>query len=133
MSDAPEIKMSQDFELIQPKKKMAYPIPIEEWDHIKLKIKNISDNANLYHTIGSILLGVSGSAFVAALTINVPINANSEPNNTIIIAWFVFISAAVCGILSLHFGKSQRLVQNSNTEDVIEQMELIEKRYKIET
>jgi hypothetical protein len=133
MSNDPEFKMSQDYELIPPQKKRAYPILIEEWEHIKEKINSIKDEANLYHTIGSVLLGVAGSALVAALTINIPTLENEQMPMTIVIAWFIFSSALISGCLSLHFGKSQRKVQSSNKNDVIGHMKLIEKRYEAET
>ncbi len=132
MSDEPSFKMSQDYELITPKKKSAYPILVEEWVHLKTKIKLISDNANLYHTVGSIFLGVSGSALVAALTLNIPDASEGVIAMPIILSWFIFISASICGVLSLVFGSKQRKVQASSADDVIQHMDLIEKRYEVE-
>jgi hypothetical protein len=132
MSTVPSFKMSQDYELVAPQKKRAYPILVEEWLHLKDKISAITDDANLYHTIGSILLGVAGSALVAALTLDLP---NSELGTTampLIIAWFIFATAIICGALSLWFGWKQREIQSSSTQDVLQQMELIEKRYAVD-
>jgi len=133
MANEPSFKMSQDYELVPPQKKRAYPIPIEEWEHLKKKIHNISDNANIYHTIGSALIGVAGSALVAALTLDIPLGDNSSTPMPILISWFIFVSTLICGGLSIIFGRTQRKVQNSNTNDVIEQMKLIERRYESET
>jgi len=72
MSTDPSFKMSQDYELIPPKKKRAYPILVEEWVHLKTRIKGIRDNANFYHTAGSIIMGVAGFAFFLALNFNFP-------------------------------------------------------------
>jgi len=132
MTNDPSFKMSQDYELVPPQKKRAYPILIEEWQHLKEKIQNIRDNANLYHTIGSALIGVAGSAFVAALTLNIPVPEDGSTPMPVVISWFIFISASICGALALFFGHSQRKIQNSNANDVIEHMELIEKRYEQE-
>ena len=125
MTNEPSFKMSQDYELIPPQKKRAYPILIEEWEHLKKKIRSISDNANIYHTIGSALIGVAGSALVMALTLNIPPGDNSSTPMPILISWFIFVSALICGGLSIFFGKTQRKVQNSNTNDVIEQFFLL--------
>jgi len=133
MTNEASFKMSQDYELVPLQKKRAYPILIEEWEHLKKKIHSISDNANIYHTIGSALIGVAGSAFVVALTFDTQPEDNSSIPTSILISWFIFVSALICGGLSLFFGKTQRKVQNSNTNDVIEQMKLIEKRYESET
>ena len=123
--------MSQDYELLSPQKKRAYPILIEEWEHLKVKISSIQDNANMYHTIGSTLIGVAGSALVTALTLN-PLGESNTASLPTIISWCIFVSSSICGGLSLFFGRSQRKVQNSTTNDVVEQMKIIEKRYENE-
>jgi hypothetical protein len=124
--------MSQDYELVAPQKKRAYPILVEEWQHIKNKIASITDDANIYHTIGSILLGISGSSLVAALTLDLPKSVEGAMAMPLVIAWFICVSAAICGGLSLLFGGKQRDIQNSSTQDVIQQMNLIEKRYEVD-
>jgi len=130
MTSEPSFKMSQDYELITPKKKRAYPILVEEWEHLKSKIRKIRDNANLYHTIGSILLGVAGSALVAALTLELPKAEGGRTPMPIIIAWFTFVAALISGLLSLFFANTQREVQSTSASEVIEHMELIERRYE---
>lgn len=132
MQNEPSFKMSQDFELVPPQKKRAYPILIEEWQHLKKKIKSIRDNANIYHTIGSSLIGVAGSALVAALTLDIPVKEGTSTPMPIVISWFIFITALVCGSFALFFGREQRKVQSSTVNDVVAQMELIEKRYEAE-
>jgi hypothetical protein len=130
MVDEPTFKMSQDYEIVPPRKQRAYPILVEEWLHLKEKVRQIRDDANFYHTLGSVLLGVAGSALLTALTLDIPkvegVTATPMP---ILIAWFAFFSTAVCGGLAMYFGKSQREVQHSNAIEVISHMELIEKRY----
>lgn len=132
MQSDPSFKMSQDFELVPPQKKRAYPILIEEWEHLKGRIRSIRDTANVYHTVGSALLGVAGSALVAALTLDIPTKEDSSTPMPIMISWFIFASATVCGGLSLFFGRAQRKVQGSTATDVVAQMELIQKRYEAE-
>jgi hypothetical protein len=131
MAEESSFKMSQDYEVVPLRKQRAYPILIEEWQHLKEKIRQIHDDANFYHTIGSVLLGVAGSALLTALTLDIP-----KPQGTttmpmpIVISWFTFLATAACGSLSLYFGKTQRDVQRSNAAEVISHMELIEKRYE---
>jgi hypothetical protein len=50
----------------------------------------------------------------------------------LIIAWFIFVTAVICGGLSLMFGGKQREFQSSSTQDVIQQMDLIEKRFEVD-
>lgn len=132
MSHDPSFKMSQDYELISPKKKRAYPILVEEWVHLKAKIGEIRDNANFYHTAGSILLGVAGSAFVAALTLNLPNDSAGRMAMPLLIAWFIFGTTAICGGLCMYFGYHQRETQKASATEIITQMELIEQRYEVE-
>lgn len=132
MSGESSFKISQDYELIPPKKKRAYPILVEEWQYLKKRISAIRDDANLYHTIGSILLGVAGSALIAALTLDLPKGQGGQTAMPIIISWFIFVSSLVCGCLSLFFGHNQRQVQKTSASEVIEQMGLIEQRYETE-
>lgn len=132
MNPEPSFKMSQDYELIPPKKKRAYPILVEEWEYLKARILAIRDDANLYHTLGSVLLGVSGSALVAAVTLDLPRSSGGQLAMPVIFAWFMFASSLICGGLSLFFGKAQRQVERASASEVVQQMGLIEKRYEVE-
>jgi hypothetical protein len=80
----------------------------------------------------STLLGVAGSALVAALTLDIPNSEQGTMAMPLIIAWFIFVTAVICGGLSLMFGGKQREFQSSSTQDVIQQMDLIEKRFEVD-
>ncbi len=130
MSQDPVFKMSQDYEIVPPQKKRAYPILVEEWEHLKSKIKAIQDNANLYHTVGSVLLGVCGSAFVTGVTLNIAPEVEGQIPIQKIVVWVVFVVSGLCGGLTLFFGREQRTIQKANSQEVIDHMELIERRYE---
>ncbi len=115
-----DIKYSQDFELLMPQKQKSYPIPVNEWSVLKRKINNISENANFWHTSGSILIGVAIPSFITALT------GFNE-----LIYWGAFAVTAIAGGLCFYFGVEQRNVQNEKKEDVIEYMGVIEERFRI--
>lgn len=125
MSEDQNFRMSQNYDIVPPQEKQAYPIPVDDWGYLREKVKGISDNANLYHTVGSVLFGVSGSAIVTALTLDTKISANLP-----IIAWAVCAVSFICGGLAFFFGREQRKVQRTCVNDVITHMDLIEKRYK---
>ncbi|TLD52174.1 hypothetical protein EYY28_14120, partial [Escherichia coli] len=118
MSGGNNFKMSQDYEIAQPKKKMAYPILVEEWDFLIGKIESISDDENIYHTIGSIFLGVAGSALIAALTLDLPSDDGYMPRQ-ILISWYVFWASLICGVLSMFFGRKLSLIHISEPRDTI--------------
>lgn len=122
MSD--NYKFSQDYEIIPPQRQKVYPISIKEWNNIKQRISEIRDDANLYHTIGSVLLGTALSTLITALI------SDFTTEKSLWICWSIFFITGLSGLLSLHFGREQRKVQNRKSEDVIEQMDLIEDRYK---
>ena len=124
--------MSQDFELIQPQGKPAYPILVEEWNYLKKRVCGIRDNSGIYHTIGSVLLGIAGSALIASMTLlytNVEVSYSSLLEA---ILWLITLCFSICGGLSIFFSRTQRKTQNLATEDVIDQMKLIEQRYEID-
>jgi hypothetical protein len=78
------------------------------------------------------MLGVAGSALIAALTLELPKGSEGQAAMPIIISWFIFVSSLVCGGLSLFFGHNQRQVQKTSASEVIQQMDLIEQRYETE-
>lgn len=129
MSGGNNFKMSQDYEIAQPKKKMAYPILVEEWDFLIGKIESISDDENIYHTIGSIFLGVAGSALIAALTLDLASDDGYMPRQ-ILISWYVFWASLICGVLSMFFGRKNKKINRTSAKDIVQQMRLIEKRYE---
>jgi hypothetical protein len=116
-------KFSQDYELIAPQKQKSYPISISEWTIIKNKISSIKENAILWHTIGSILIGASISTLITAL-----IN-DFKTEKLLWTCWSVFIITAITGGLSFYFGKEQRLIHNQSKVDVLDFMKIVEDRF----
>ena len=125
MSGEASFNLSQDYKLITPKTKNAYPIFVEEWEYLKTKITAIADESNWFHTIGSIALGVSGSTFLTILTITLP----ESDKTTYIMLWALFGISLFGGILSLFFSYSQNKYKETRKEEIIEQMNIIEKRF----
>ena len=124
-------RFSQDIELVLPQKQKAYPISLEEWGFLKKKVSSIRDTANVFHTIGSILLGIAGSAGLSLLT-----TERADPMTVSYIISFVVtagIGAAtlLSGLCFIVFGSKQRKVQNTSGHEVLEHMNLIEHRYDL--
>ena len=132
MSNEPSFKMSQDYEIVPPRKKRCYPILVEEWEHLKARILAIDVDVNMYHTIGSVLLGVSGSALLAAISLDGLTKPDGHFNWVTAISWLICVGALLCGLLSLHFARDQRKSQKAAAGSVVEQMVLIEKRFLAE-
>ncbi|MGS0118368.1 hypothetical protein ACUOJD_28835, partial [Escherichia coli] len=106
-SRANNFKMSHHYEIAQPKKKMPYPILVQDWDFLIRKIQSISYVENIYHTIGSIFLGVAGSALIAALSLDLPSDDGYMPRQ-ILISWYVFWASLICGLLAMFFGRKNK-------------------------
>jgi hypothetical protein len=121
---ADNYKFSQDYEIIQPQKQRSYPISTTEWVLIKGKISSIQDNANIWHTIGSILIGTAIPALITALI------GEFKTEKASWICWGAFLITAICGGFAFFFGREQRKIQNKSKEDVIDFMTTIEERYQ---
>jgi len=122
--------ISQDYEIIPPKKGKAYPILKSEWEYLKERITKIGDNLNLYNTVGLLLFGYSGSAFINILTNNYPRNEDNTFSTKFIVCLCIAIMTLIIGIISFFFGNQQKKIQTTKTTDVVKQMEMIEERYE---
>ena len=77
------------------------------------------------------MLGAAGSAVIAALATDYKKTVNGGAPTSQVIAWALVAIFLICGILSLFFGRSQRNVENVMVQDVVQQMELMEQKYKV--
>jgi hypothetical protein len=121
--------ISQDYEILPPKKDKACPIPKIEWEYLKERIRKIGNIFNIYHASGAILLGFSGSAFINLFTNDFPIE-NNDMSAKFITCLAIAILTLIIGGMSFYFGKQQKKVQSVASDDIITQMEIIEKRYE---
>jgi len=127
MTDPGPFRMSQGYDVLQPKTGRAYPVPCDEWDLLKRKLGQVSSAPWAYHTIGSLLGGAGISTFVMILLGTFP-PVSSSPAK--IIAWAVVAVCGICSIACFFFADQQRKVQVVQVSDVVTQMELIERRYE---
>lgn len=124
-------EISQNYNVIPPKRGNAYPILCEEWKHLKEQVGNIKTNFKFYHSFGSILLGAGVTTFISIL-LGVYSKINPANPNTITIAWAIAITATFLGVICLFFANESLKLEANQTRDIVKQMELIEKRYQIE-
>ena len=119
-------KISQGFEVLQPKSGKAYPVPCEEWNFLKKKIDNISFSNDFYNDGGWALIGIAMSTFGSIL-----LGAYSSIN--VVIAWAIVGVTSISGILCLYFASQMKKMKKVNASDITKQMEIIEKRYEEST
>lgn len=120
-------QVSQGFEVLPPKSGKAYPIPCEEWVHLKNKISKLTSEPWFFHTIGSILLGASLTTYLSIVlgTFSLP-----AQQRTLDIAWGVVAVTGVSGVFALLFAHKERGAQRERAGEVVAEMELIERRYE---
>ena len=123
----PPFHISYKYEVVPLKKERGYLIPISDWEYLKKRVKLIKSVDSIFHTIGSILLGVAGSAFLAALTL--PKAITHVGSSTILVCWAVFGVTLTSGLLSLHFASQQRKVVTCSKDGVLDEMDRLEHKY----
>jgi hypothetical protein len=121
---ASKYNFSQDYEIIPPQKQRSYPISTTEWNLIKSKISDIQDNANIWHTIGSILIGTAIPSLITALS------GEFKTEKALWICWGAFLITLITGAFAFFFGREQRKIQNKSKQDVVDFMTTIEDRYQ---
>lgn len=131
MTDRVNVTVSHDLAVMSAKEKQAYPISIDEWDRLKIQIKNIKEDVNIFYLFSSVSLGIAGSALLTATTLNIPAMGNNVSTPMpIIIAWFIFVTSSLCGSITFLFGHNQRAKQEIRGSEIVKYMEFIEERYK---
>ena len=129
MSNDSSYNISQGYEVLPPTSGKAYPILCDDWNFLKSKVQEISDRSNIYHTIGTLLLGAALSTFIAIITGAISWGNKGEWPLPLIISIACVIVLFLVGIISMHFAKQQRKVKETMATDVLSHMEIIEKRY----
>ena len=127
MTDRSSFRMTQGFDVLVPKASQAYPIPCDEWDFLKSKLKPLTEAPWLFHIIGSALIGAGLSTLISIL---LGAFTGEERFRALVLAGAVVAVTFICGGLCLFFGARQRQDRRVSAEDVFRQMEIIEARYE---
>jgi hypothetical protein len=128
MTETGAFRISQGLDVLPPKSGNAYPIPCDEWQFLKNKLRQVSTTPWGYQSAASLLGGVGIGTFVTILTGALPSGPQSQAR---VIAWAVVIVSILCGLACLFFAKEQRKMRSVHVSDVITQMELIERRFEV--
>ena len=121
-------QISQGYNVITPSPGKAYPILCSEWNYLKEKIRQITDRINIYHTIGSVLIGAAVSTFI--VIVSGGIQTTGQGGNTgVIVSWACVAVTGICGGVCVFFAYEKRKVTEVKCSDVIAHMEVIEQRF----
>jgi len=126
MTETGGFRISQGLDVLAPKSGNAYPIPCDEWEFLKGKLRQVSTQPLIYQTAGSLLTGAGISTFVTILIGTLPPLSQSPAR---VIAWAVVVVEMICAAC-FFFAHQQRRMGSVHVSDVITQMELIEQRYE---
>jgi hypothetical protein len=127
MTETVGFRISQGFEVLTPKSGNAYPIPCDEWEFLKAKLRQVSTQPLLYQTAGSLFTGAGVSTFVTLLIGTLPPLAQSPAR---IVAGAIVAVELICGAACFFFAYQHRKLRLVQVADVITQMEIIERRYE---
>lgn len=127
MNETSAFRISQGLDVLAPKSGPAFPIPCDEWDFLKNKLRQVSTPPWIYQTAGSVLAGAGVSTCVTLLTRILPSPPQSQAR---IIASAVVVVSVICSVLCFFFADQQRKLRSVYVSEVIKQMELIEHRYE---
>jgi hypothetical protein len=126
MSEVESFRISQGFDVLQPKTGRAYPVPCDEWDFLKRKLREASPAPWVFRALGSLFLGAALTTFITILSgavLSIP-----QPYS-VVIRWAVVAVSAICGFVFLYSAGQQDKLHQTQVSDAITQMELIERRY----
>ena len=145
MTEPSVFTTSRKYTILQPVEQAAFFLPVEEWNDLREKVDQIEDDANLWHTIGGILVGIAGSAFFGALAFHwMPpkeciagrsatgaCSVQEVVNYTpAYLCWGLFAATGLSGGLSFFFGSRQVVAQRRDKASVLSDMDRILKRYE---
>jgi len=122
-----KLTVSQKFTIVQPEQEDAAFIPKSDWERLKKKCERIKPSGSVFNSIGFTLIGISATALVTAITLP------SVVESSRVICWSVFAVSFIGAILSLYFSREQRKQLTTSKDDVLDEMEHLEKRYKGKT
>jgi len=121
------LNIAQKLDITEPARESAYPIPVSDWEYLRMRVTQIPGTESLFHTIGSAVLGVTASALVAAKTL--PTDQMICNTSAVTLAWIIMWASLAIGILSLIFSHRQRKVQVVSAKLVTDEMDRLKRKY----
>lgn len=126
--DTPALQVSQQYQINQPAVEQACLVPEQDWAWLKKRVGRIQTGSLAFHTTGSILLGIAGSAFIAAITVPKP-DDKIEGFAVTLTCWSVLGLCLISGLLALYFASQQRKERETTKDEVLEDFGRLEARY----
>ena len=112
------LTISYEYDIDTPKSERAYVVPEHLFKRMKTRLTNKISMLSVCQNIGSVFLGIAGSALIAIFTIE---NLNQYCG---IIFWISLIIGMLCWIFSFIFGK----MEDDNNKELLNDLSLLEQR-----
>lgn len=125
-----ETKVKHELKIYEPETTGAYGISVVDWDYIKSKVRQIKDESGVFMVIWSAFLGAFISSLIFTLTSDFPTSPTGSISVGKAISWTATILCFVISILCFIFWRKTTQTQHTQVSYVLEQMEIIEARYK---
>jgi len=125
-----EIKIKHELKIHEPEITGAYGISVADWDYLKNKIRQIKDESSVLMVVWSAFLGAFISSLIYSLTSDFPKTPVGSIPIREAISWSATILCFAISIICLIFWKKSNKTQIAKASSVVEQMEIIEARYK---
>ena len=121
---APELTMSQQVKIVQPRRQDGIFMLKSDFERIKTMVKRIKKSNSVFNSVGFTFLGVACTAFITALTL--PVVEESSR----VICWAVFAVSIIVATLALYFSHARSKELKNSKDSVLEELEYLEERYK---
>ena len=121
----PSFRIAQNVEISNPPTEIGFPICQADWDILRQKISGLAMPTKLFNMLGSALLGVFASAFVAYLLL-----PSTTEKGLAVIALATSAVALISGVLCLYFdSRTSNDFSGVHKKNILEEMDRIEKKY----
>ena len=119
-------KFSQEYVVYKVKKEGVYPIKESDWRRLIRLIEGIIPNQRLFQVFASIAFGIFASAIFSLIAFNSAKDLDSWVKPT---TWVIFFVSLIIGTGFLILDNKQKEMITYSTNDVLTEMEEIEKSF----
>jgi hypothetical protein len=122
------VSFGHNYEVRVPKTASVYPIPCDEWQKIRNRVARLTDFTWLFQSLGFALFGTAASTWVTAKVGG--LDLVRFPNG-MAWAWGIVAVSGVAGALCVFVAYREQRQKSERAADIVEDMEMLEKRYDV--
>ncbi|MBU1202711.1 hypothetical protein KKH39_01570 [Patescibacteria group bacterium] len=119
-----DLEFSESCQIKSPEPRRGFPMFWPDWNRLKNMADKIKSPTSLWQVLGPAFFGIALSALIGGLTIL----EKDHPNKTL--CYWLFLLFLIMGIFSLLIQRKHKEVSNFSKEQLIDEMNKLEKPYK---